>query len=213
MRTRSRIVRPRRKTAWLAAANSGCGERLTVTPCNQEEPPPEDIDPDLFLILDNPEDAIPGQVGSVSDVTMLRLVGDLALWSSITAAAATEPQHVTFSFHIGVYIADSPQNQFTTVLDPSESGHASSKDWLWRTLVMHTYSAGLGATAQSQIQYASSGPTDPHIDIRVKRKLRKEESIIMAVKVTTDNPFPAGIPRTLNTAFLYANLRALVALP
>jgi len=213
MMRRRRVARPRRKTAWYSGAQSECGTRLTVTPCNQEEPPPQDVPPDLFLILDNPEDEIPGQIESVGEVTLLRLVGDLAFWSSISAAAATEPQLVTFSFYVGFYIADSPANQFTTTLDPSSSPHATSKDWLWRSLVVHTYAAGLGATVQSQVQYASSGPTDPHIDVRVKRKLRKSESIIMSVKVLTDNPFPAGIPRTLNTAFLYTQIRALCALP
>lgn len=211
MKTRRRVVRPRRKTTWLAGANSGCGTRLTVTPCDFEGV--DAVDPDLFLIVDNPEDALPGQVASVSEVTVLRVVGDLAMWSSITASAITEPQHITFSFHMGMYIADVPSASFSTQLDPTLSADASSGDWMWRSLVMHSYSAGLGATNQSQIQYASSGPTDPHIDIRVKRKLRKQESIILAVKVTTDHPFPSGTPRTLDTAFLYADLRALVALP
>lgn len=196
---------------WLAGANSACGERLTVTPCDFEGLP--SVAPDLFLLVDNPEDAIPGQVGSVSDVTIVRLVGDLWMYSSVSAADATEPQFQTVQFHIGVYIADTPFNEVATVLDPTLSAHAASKDWMYRNLEVHTYAAGLGPTQQNRSTPVSSGPTHPHLDIRVKRKVRKEEAILMSVKVLTDNPFPAGTNRLLTTAFLYADIRCLAALP
>lgn len=212
---RRRIIRRRakRKMTWLAGANSACGDRLTITPCDQEAPPLEEIPPDLFLLLDAPPDASPGSVSSVSEVTVLRIVGDLWFWSSINAAAAAEPQHITFSFASGIYIADSPDAQFTTVLDPMESANADSSDWMWRNRTMHAFSSLGGAIAQSGLTPISNGDTHPHLDIHVKRKVRKQESIILAVKVTTDNPFPSGTHRTLDTAFLYADIRVLVALP
>jgi len=209
MRTRRRrVVRARRKTAWLAGANSLCSSRLNVQACDAEVQDP----PDLFLILDNPQDAVPGQVESVSEITSLRIVGDLWYYSTINAAAAAEPQHITFSFHSGIYLADQV-SQGGTVLDPSLSADASSKDWLWRNLTMHGFSSLGGAIAQSGLTPISHADRHPHLDITVKRKVRKQEALVLAVKVVTDNPFPSGTHRTLDTAHLYADLRVLVALP
>jgi len=208
MRSRRVRLRPRRKNAWLAGARSECSSRLTVTACDAEVP----ADPDLFLILDNPDDGVPGQVESVSEVTSLRIVGDLWYYSTINAAAAAEPQHITFSFASGIYLAD----QVTaggTVLDPFIANDQSSKDWLWRNLTMHGFSSLGGAIAQSGLTPVSNADNHPHIDIRVKRKVRKQEALVLAVHVTTDNPFPSGTHRTLDTAHLYADLRVLVALP
>jgi len=207
MRAR-RMRRARRKTAWYAGANSECSSRLTVTACDAEVIP----DPDLFLILDNPADGVPGQVESVSEVTSLRIVGDLWYLSSISAAAAAEPQLITFSFHSGIYLGDESAIG-GTVLDPNLSEDSSSKDWLWRNLTVHAFSSLGGAIQQSGLTPISSGVTHPHLDITVKRKVRKEEALVLAVKVLTDNPFPSGTHRTLDVAHLYANIRVLAALP
>jgi len=183
---------------------------LVVTPCDFEGLP--SVSPDIFLLLDSQAPAVPGEVGSVSEVTCVRIVGDLWMYSSVSAADATEPQFQTVSFHIGVYIADNSASNFS-VLDPTLSADAASKDWMYRDLEMHSYAAGLGPTQQNKVTPISSGPTHPHLDIKVKRKMRQEESILLAVKVLTDNPFPAGTNRLLTTAFLYADLRCLAALP
>jgi len=210
MRMRRRMVRrARRKTAWLDGANNGCGVRLdSLQPCDAEVITP----PDLFLILDNPADGVPGQVESVSEVTALRIVGDLWYWSSANAAAAAEPQHLTIQFASGIYIADST-TEGGTVLSAFEDDDTSSKDWLWRNRTMHAFSSTGGQIVLSGLTPISNGDTHPHLDIRVKRKIRKQESLILSVKVTTDNPFPSGTKRTTETAFLYADLRVLVALP
>lgn len=201
--------RVRRKTQWYAGANSLCGARLSVEPCDSEVSPL----PDLFTLLENPAEATAGLVGSGGDdVTVLRVVGDLWLWSSVSAAAATEPQLQNVIFYAGVYIGDDTQRDGIVLLDPTNSGDCSSKDWMWRGLTMHTYAAGTGATNQAQSSQFSSGERHPHLDIRVKRKLRKEEDIILAITCVTDNPFPAGTNRLLTTAFLYADIRVLAAM-
>jgi len=211
MRRRTRVVRARRKMTWLAGANSACSDRLTVTPCDDENLP--NVAPDLFLLVDNPEDALPGSVSSVSEVTVLRIVGDLWFLSSISAADAAEPQLITFSFASGIYLADTAEGQVATVLDPSESANASSSDWMFRNRTMHAFSSLGGAIQQSGLTPISNGDVHPHLDIRVKRKVRKQEAILLAVKCTIDNPFPSGTNRTLETAHLYADIRVLVALP
>jgi len=104
------------------------------------------------------------------EITSLRIVGDLWYYSTINAAAAAEPQHITFSFHSGIYLADQV-SQGGTVLDPSLSADASSKDWLWRNLTMHGFSSLGGAIAQSGLTPISHADRHPHLDITVKRKV------------------------------------------
>jgi len=113
---------------------------------------------------------------------------------------------------MGIFIADLPAEGGTR-LDPTRSDDASSSDWLWRGMVVHNFHSTGGQIAQTQPSAASSPATHPHIDVRVKRKLRPNEAILLAVKVAKDNPFPSGTDRTDMTAGLYADLRYLVALP
>jgi len=211
MRRRMRMRRaPRRKTQWYAGAQSLCGQRLTVIACDFEG---YNGEAELFSLLENPADAVDGQVGSGGDdVTILRVVGSLWLYSSISAADATEPQFQTVSFHMGMYVGDDTAVDGIVMNSPVLSADASSKDWLWRDLVVHAYHAGLGQTNQNQVSPASSPLTYPHVDVKVKRKLRKEEDLIFAIQATTDNPFPAGTNRLETTAFLYADLRVLAAM-
>jgi len=213
LRTRRRrgfSRRPKRKMAWNAAANSACIERLTVTHCDDESF--DLIDPDYFNLVNNPPPPVPGDVSAGTEVTVLRLVGDLTLWSSINATAATEPQLVTTIFYMGIFIADLPAEGGSRY-DPTRSDDASAGDWLWRGMVVHNFHSTGGQIAQTQIANASSPGAWPHIDIRVKRKLRPNEAILLAVKVAKDNPFPSGTDRTDLTAGLYASMRYLVALP
>jgi len=202
--------RPRRKMAWTSAAQSACGSRLTVTPCDFEGV--DLVDPDYFNLVHNPAPTVPGQVDQATEVTVLRIVGDLAWWASVSAANATEPQLQNVLFYWGVYIGDVP-NLGGSRYDPTRSDDAAAGDWMARGVSVIDFFSGTGATNQSNVQYASTPGAFPHFDLKVKRKLRQNEEIILAVKVLTDNPFPAGVNRLLTTAFLYANMRALVALP
>jgi len=213
MRARARRFsrrRVRRKMAWTSATQSLCSVRLTVTPCDFEGI--DGVDPDYFNLLDNPPPSIPGQVDQATEVTMLRLVGDLAFLANISATDATEPQFVTFNFYWGVFIGDIAF-QGGSRYDPTISADAAAGDWLARGVSTLDFTAGLGFTNQSDLQYVSTPGAFPHFDLRVKRKLRQSEEIILAVKCVTDNPFPSGVPRTLNVAHLYSSMRALVALP
>lgn len=205
-RRRARARTPRRKSEWLAAANGDCLTRLNPTSCAV------DADPDYFSLVNNPTDAVAGDVSGVGEVTLVRLVGDLWAYSNGSAPAASSPQFWTMTFYVGVFIADLGTIQ-GSAMDPIASADAASKDWLWRSLIVHSYCSGGGEINVCQTSPFSSGESAPHVDIRVKRKLRKEEGILLAVSAKFDFPPPSGAPRVDVVAGLYANLRGLVLLP
>jgi len=202
--------RPRRKLAWLAAANSLCSVRMGLNACDFEGI--DQVEPDFFSLVDNPAPTVPGQVDQATEVTLLRVVGDLVFYSNVSATDATEPQLQNVLFYWGVFIADVSLKGFSDY-DPTISADAASGDWLARGVSVHPYAAGLGPTTQCQISLISTPEAHPHFDLRVKRKLRASEQIVLAVKCVQDNPFPSGTDRLLTTGQLYASMRALVALP
>jgi len=202
--------RRKRKMVWTSAAQSLCSERLTLSACNFEGI--DSVEPNFFNLVDNPPPTTPGEVDQATEVTLLRIVGDLVFYASVSATDITEPNLVTVSFYWGVFIADVSVKGFSDY-DPTLSADASSGDWMARGLVVIPFATGLGPTSQNDVQYVSTPNTFPHFDLHVKRKLKPSEQIVLAVKCTKDNPFPSGTDRTLAVAHLYANLRALIALP
>lgn len=205
-RTRRAMRAPKRRSEWLAGANGDCLTRLNVTSCAV------DADPDYFSLVNNPADAIAGDVSAVGEVTLVRLVGDLWAYSNGLAAAASTPQFWTVAFYVGVFIADLGTIQ-GSAMDPIASADASSKDWLWRGLLVHSYCTGGGEVEVCQCTPFSSGENHPHLDIRVKRKIRKEEGILLAISAKFDFPPPSGFPRIDIQTGVYANVRGLVLLP
>jgi len=196
--------RPRRKSEWLAGASGGCLSRLNVIDCSDVL-----TDPDLFTLVLNPSDATPGQVESVAEVTIARLVGELWVYSAADAPAATAAQYATVSFYVGVYIADASVVNFT-ILDPEFGPDMSSKDWMYRGLVVHTHNGPIGAISSSKATPMASPGNDHGWDIRVKRKIRKEEAIFLAIKAVKEDIIG---DRLSYTAGVYGDVRALALLP
>jgi len=212
---RRRAIRrrfPRRKTAWFSGAQSSCLERLDITNCAQAE---AGITPQTFTLLDNPQDLQPGVVGSASDVTQARLVGDLALYTMFTANPTGGYCAVPVVYYMGVYIADSdPQGQIVP-MDPMDSAYQSSGDWLWR----HSEGQMMRAqdNASAAIEQRDGAVTNLHLDVTVKRKLRKMEGIYLSITpvfdtgtamITGQNPGPGNF-----VCGLAAQLRMLILLP
>jgi len=171
----------------------------------------EDVltDPDLFTLVINPSDATPGQVESVGEVTVARLVGEIWVWSSADAPAATAAQYSTVAFYVGVYIADASVVNFT-ILDPEFAPDMSSKDWMWRGLEVHEHHGAVGAISSAKCSVLKSPGNDHGWDIKVKRKMRKEEAIFMAIKAVVD---PIVGDRFTHTAGVYGDVRALCLFP
>jgi len=168
--------------------------------------------PEVFTLVENLLDSTAGQVGPVSDATLVRLVGELWLTQSYAAAnAANSSQKDVFTI-MGIYIADI--NQQNNVLPLSPIFTMQSKDWLWTGSFHSTRSviAG-GSVLNSDINNQScegSNANGSHLDIRVKRKVRKGEGIFLATQSYSHNIFGDSLAATV---FFGARLRALVLLP
>jgi len=116
--------------------------------------------------------------------------------------------------YMGVYIADSDATGAVLVRNPLTDNE--SKDWLWRGTYSTSENNLAGSTTFTSFQNDPIGEgtacNGSHIDVRVKRKIRKEESIVLSVLVTED--FPVGsIANAAWQVQLNGQLRALVLLP
>jgi len=196
----------------LSGSNPGCATNLRVSSCSSEDP-----SIDVFTVLENPFDPLAGVVSSVSEVTLLRLVGEQFVGFDVDAAAGTGG---TFNmiFCEGYYIADTASG-LTLAKDPSSAAEQSSSDWLWRRTTIFANQVLSGSTNQCNDRAVLSGGGSPHIDVQVKRKMRKEESIFYAVVSMFDQtvpPFQAvggGIALADVFPYAYGSVRCLVALP
>jgi len=212
---RRRVIRgrrPRRKMAWLSGSNIGCATNLSVNRCDAEDPIIN-----VFTVVENPFDPSAGVVSSVSEVTLLRLVGEQFVGFDVEAGAGAGG---TFNimFCEGYYIGDTASG-LTLAKDPSSAAEQSSGDWLWRRTTLFANNLLSGSTNQCNDRSVLSGNHGPHVDVGVKRKLRKEESIFYAVVCFFDQTVPpfnvvaGGIDPGDVFPYAYGSVRALVALP
>lgn len=207
---RRRVLRQRRKTCWLSGSNPGCATGLSIERCNGEAHPF-----DVFTLVLNPADALPGEVNSVSEVTLLRLVGEQVVGISCDPPAGADLRG-TVQISEGYFIADTNDAAFVGK-DPSNVNDQSSKDWLWRRTSYFT----LGIVTSPFVRMNDEQPFgNAHIDVRVKRKVRKQEGIFHAVHALLDSGatspliFGAGAwDVTAVVPFAYGSMRALVMLP
>lgn len=208
MRRRMRTFRrpSRRKTEWLSAVSGGCLTELTAVRCDGEV-----LDPAVFTLIDNPTDAVAGEVTAVGEVTALRIVGSLFLASQITSASNAVVGQ--WMWHLGMYVTDSDAGGAILVKSAADVNDAASKDWMWRATWMSgtLLTFGGGTVLQNNVTLGG-GEATRHIDVKVKRKLRKEETIILVVDILWDDLGSGTTPTTQNH-YIGGDLRALVALP
>jgi len=100
-------------------------------------------------------------------------------------------------------------------MDPMDSAYQSSGDWLWRYSVTHMMRAQDNASAA--IEQRDAEVTNLHLDVTVKRKLRKMEGIYLSITpvfdtgtamITGQNPGAGNF-----ICGLAAQLRMLILLP
>jgi len=208
---RRRVVRARRKTAWMSGSNPGCVTPLSIFLCNNEAQRP-----DVFTVIENPSDVLPGLVSSVSEVTLLRLVGEQIVGIRIESGSSGGTGAAVVAE--GFYIADTEAGVLNSIKDPGAAIEQSSGDWLWR----RTQVFPLDTVRRVMLTGDISAVATSHIDVKVKRKLRKEEGIFYAVKVLLDNGTTSPLVFTnigggfdVNNVvpFAVGSVRALVALP
>lgn len=207
-RRRFTTRRTRRRTAWLSAASTdACPVELQVDDCDDLQP----FTVDVFQILQNPVDTLPGVVGNLEDVTLIRLVGEIILYGFHDNPTASTISVSSLEVSMGVYLSDTDPSGQVMIKDPTTPGDAESKDWMWRD------TAQLAAAVRSTSSAAEGTPkaqlvtAERHIDIKVKRKVRKEEGVYIAFKAVR-GVLLGQSPINVN-CWLTANLRALVMLP
>jgi len=210
-RRRGFARRMRRKMTWLSGSNPGCNTRLSISDCSSENP-----NIDVFTVVENPFDPLAGVVSSVSEVTLLRLVGEQFVGFVVNPGAGNGG---TFNiiFCEGFYIADTASG-LTLAKDPSSAAEQSSSDWLWRRTTVFANNVLSGSANQCNDKSVLSSNNGPHIDVTSKRKLRKEESIFYAVVCLLDQQSPhvvvgGGIAGTDVSPYAYGSVRALIGLP
>lgn len=216
MRRRLRRTGPGRKTMWMSAMQSACVERVATTDCNLFDEDPQAFPPEVFSLVIVPPSGDVGVVREAGEVTAIRLVGDITLtgmFNAITTGVAGDFGGV-LSFHMGVLFADA--DPFTgSILAPPQSpaisADAETKDWLWRyhTTMLLPTTTRAGADLFYGRGYATK---DVHLDVTVKRKLRRDEGLWLVINVLTEEYLNQNyIPSYI--AGLTANVRQLVVLP
>jgi len=195
----------------MSGSNPGCVTPLSIFVCDSETQRP-----DVFTVIENPSDVLPGLVSSVAEVTLLRLVGEQIVGIRIESGSSGGTGVCTVAE--GFYIADTQAGVLDSIKDPGSATEQSSGDWLWR----RTQVFPLDTTRRVMVTGDICGQETAHIDVKVKRKLRKEEGIFYAVKVLIDNGTTSPLVFTnigggfdVNNVvpFAVGSVRALVALP
>lgn len=174
---------------------------IPLVPCLEVE----SAEAEAFELILNPADPVPGQVDSVSEVTLVRLVGDIILSAALSGAGNI----VSIIFYEGIYIADNDGAGLIVPKNPAAVGDSSSADWLWRRTTAFT----ADDSALARRVYCNSMDDQyngAHIDVKVKRKVRKEEGIYYGIIASLEALTGAtGTSR----AWINGNARAYVLLP
>jgi len=199
----------RRRLSWLngIAANT-CAVPLTMNLCRDEVGIA--FAPDLFLLAESPVPAIQGSISENREGTVTRIVGEILLDAAF-ATVSTQTGWTVLNVNMGIYIADADVLGAPLARDPSFD--MENKDWLWKG----TYSTSecfLAPTTvftchQNDLAGEGTNANGSHIDIKVKRKLREEEQILLAVVCEVDTLVGNGEGSW--QAFLNGSVRVLVA--
>jgi hypothetical protein len=197
MRRRMRPRRLRRKGQWLnGMSGNTCSVALSRNVCDVD---PSTFTTDLFLLVDNPIQSPEGSVSTVGEATVVRIVGEIDITVAL-AGTPTASWWMNMQIAMGIYIVD--QDVAGNVLVRSPTRDVENGDWLWKGTYWFSDCGQAGAVFHcSENDLASEGTNanGSHIDLRVKRKIKREESIVLAVEMVEDviigngtQPVPAG---------------------
>lgn len=213
-----RRARTKHKTQWLCAALTACSERIIPVSCDEFNNDPTAFTPKVFnLEVVPPADTV-GVVREVAEVTHLRLVGDLGLHSQLVASpsAGEDKTLAIVHWHLGVLFADVDPNTGLPpdpVQSPATAYDAETKDWLWR----YHYACGLSTTRSavgSPHWQRAIDSHNTHIDVPVKRKLRRDEAIWLCIAVLFEDWDSSNGPQEDSfTLGVSTNMRSLIQLP
>lgn len=200
MRRRSMRRTPKRKGTWLNALGGDCAVEIPLLPCAEIQA----ADAEAFELILNPAESVPGQVESVGEVTLVRLVGDIVLSLALSGLGNI----ISVVFYEGIYISDIDSAGFIIPKNPASVGDSSSADWMWRRTT--AFLADDGRPENRNFINTRDQSDGAHLDVRVKRKLRREEGIFYGIVGSIEAL--TGIQAT-SRAWLNGNARAYVLLP
>lgn len=199
----------RRRLSWLNGISANtCAVPLTMNLCRDEVI--ATFVPDLFLLAESTVPAIQGNISENREGTVTRIVGEILLDAAF-ATVSTQTGWQVLNVNMGIYIGDANVAGVPIARDPTFD--MENKDWLWKG----TYSTsecfvGLQTVFtchQNDLAGEGTNANGSHIDIKVKRKLREEEQILLAVVCEVDTLVGNGEGSW--QAFINGSVRVLVA--
>lgn len=184
MRFRRRA--PKRRTArrmhgdWVVGIDHNCGLPIpSDQPCTGGG-----TDPGTFL-----NDTLDFSLIDTSDIqdkedalTVVRVVGDLPMFASIRGVLADNSFLLrTITVREGIYVSTVDPNGVAIDMDPRTAGDMESDCWLY--LRTRTFKfAAVGVTGSHVCMWQSgadySQQQNDHLDLRVKRKLKRGQELI-----------------------------------
>lgn len=179
--SRGRSRRVTGKGDWVLGLKTNCPVNtayLASMQCDAEGSPP---DPLAFSLIDSDDIA-----EKQDSLTCVRIVGEINhVQSMVIPGSDVTPWSVQCIVAEGIYVstADGGSPADVIDLDPALSGDLEMDQWLWLRKMPFTFMGfgGVGTTAhlwQGNGDY--SGALNPHVDIRVKRKLKRGQELIYA---------------------------------
>lgn len=205
-----RRTRRKRRTQWLNGASLECSQHLQIDSCVE----PSMTNVELFTLVDNPALAFPGDVvGSANETTVLRIVGELNFAVLWVVATAAQSWWETLAVSWGIYVGDVDQTGASIVKDPLDVADMNSKDWLMRGTYFTSECNIAGNTTFSCTENdpytTGTNANAAHLDTRVKRKMRPQESLILAIHAVHDDIL--GAQQATLSLQLQGNVRVLMA--
>jgi len=158
-----------------------------------------------------------GVAREAGDVTVLRIVGDLVFHSWASGVPGGGQADFLVHWHLGVLFADVDPNTGATLepaQNPGTAYDAETKDWLWRYHTAHQLLTSVDGSSDP-IAGMAGADERAHLDITVKRKLRRDEGLWLQIICLFETVFTNGAAGTASLCRnrLTSNVRCLVALP
>jgi len=183
-----------------------CPTQLTIDRCEDMQA----ASVDAFQILQNPVDTLPGVVGNLEQVTCVRLVGELVLHGFHDNPNASTITVSSLQCSLGIYQADADLGGSIVPKDPAHPADSESGDWMWHSFVDLSAAVRSTASAAEGTPKAQLVTEQLHIDIKVKRKVKKEEGIFLVLHTAHGELLGSAINVD---AWLSGYVRAYVLLP
>lgn len=178
---RSRAVRrPGMRGDWVVGMDFNCPEEVSFANTCQAmaEDPPTPTD---FSLIDSQD-----LLDKEDALTVVRIVGDVPMWVWCIDPAFVGIAAATCTIREGIYVAGADGALPTAnviSLNPGVPGDVELDSWMWLRTRVFKFAAfqgggGPGATVQFQSGQDYAPGSNDHLDIRVKRRLKRGQELV-----------------------------------